>query len=256
MAGATDPTANQLLKALARNAPGPWLDALELIDLPLGTVLHESYVIRSDVYFPVSAVVSLLYVLKDGGSAEIAVIGKEGVVGVSLFMGDGITPSRAVVQCAGTAIRLDARLLKTEFLGKGQVALLLLRFTQALIAQISQTAVCNRHHLVDQHLCRWILLMLDRHAGDEIVMTQELIADMLGVRRASVSAAAGALQKEGLITYRRGRVQVLDRTAMEQRACECYAVIKTEYDRLLLALEESPTEPSSKHPQLRMPLEG
>jgi GAF domain-containing protein len=235
---------NVLLNALTRCSPGPWQDDLQWVELPLGKVLQEPYATRTHLYFPVTAVVSLLYVLSDGNMAELAVIGNEGVVGMSMFMGDGTTPSCAMVQCAGTAIRLNAALLKEEFVRRGQVAFLLLRYTQALIAQMSQTAVCNRHHSIDQHLCRWILLMLDRHAGNEIVMTQEMIAAMLGVRRASVNTAATQLQKDGLITYSRGKITVIDRKAMEARVCECYAVVKNEYDRLIPALDDAAVEHS------------
>ncbi len=242
MASEIAPGSNLLLDALARNAPGPWQGELQLVDLPLGKVLHEPYLVRDQVYFPVTAIVSMLYVLSDGDMAEIAVIGNEGVVGLSMFMGDGNSPSCAMVQSAGSAIRLKASVLKDEFVRRGQVGHLLLRYTQALIAQMSQTAVCNRYHPVEQHFCRWILLMFDRHAGNEIVMTQEMIGAMLGVRRASVNTAATQLQKDGLITYRRGRITLLDRPAMEARVCECYAVVKGEYDRLTPALLKASIE--------------
>ena len=201
--------------------------------MPLGKVLYESGVTLSHVYFPTTAIVSLLYVMEDGASAEIAVVGQEGIVGISLFMGGESTPSRAVVQSAGQAFRLEAKLMMQEFNRAGPVLHLLLRYTQALITQMAQTAVCNRHHSLDQQLCRWLLLSLDRLHSAEIVMTQELIANMLGVRREGVTEAAGHLQKAGLIRYRRGHITVLDRTRLEQRACECYAVVKKEYDRLL-----------------------
>ena len=201
--------------------------------MPLGKVLYESGVALSHVYFPTTAIVSLLYVMEDGASAEIAVVGQEGIVGISLFMGGESTPSRAVVQSAGQAFRLKAKLMMQEFNRAGPVLHLLLRYTQALITQMAQTAVCNRHHSLDQQLCRWLLLSLDRLHSAEIVMTQELIANMLGVRREGVTEAAGHLQKAGLIRYRRGHITVLDRTRLEERACECYAVVKKEYDRLL-----------------------
>ena len=201
--------------------------------MPLGKVLYESGVALSHVYFPTTAIVSLLYVMEDGASAEIAVVGQEGIVGISLFMGGESTPSRAVVQSAGQAFRLKAKLMMQEFNRAGPVLHLLLRYTQALITQMAQTAVCNRHHSLDQQLCRWLLHSLDRLHSAEIVMTQELIANMLGVRREGVTEAAGHLQKAGLIRYRRGHITVLDRTRLEERACECYAVVKKEYDRLL-----------------------
>jgi CRP-like cAMP-binding protein len=185
------------------------------------------------VYFPTTAIVSLLYVLENGASAEIAVVGKEGIVGISLFMGGESTPNRAVVQSAGKGFRLSADALKVEFNRAGPVLHLLLRYTQALITQMSQTAVCNRHHSLDQQLCRWLLLSLDRLTGDELVMTQELISNMLGVRREGVTEAAQQLQAAGLIRYARGRITVLDRERLEKRSCECYAVVKKEYDRLL-----------------------
>ncbi|WP_460483583.1 Crp/Fnr family transcriptional regulator [Comamonas humi] len=210
-----------------------WLPDLESVEMPLGTVLYESGGRLSHVYFPISTIVSLLYVLEDGGSAEIAVVGNEGLIGVSLFMGGQTTPSRAVVQSAGQALRLKAHLMMTEFNRAGDVMHLLLRYTQALLTQMSQTAVCNRHHSLDQQLCRWLLLSLDRLHSNELVMTQELIANMLGVRREGVTEAAGHLQKAGLIQYRRGHITVLDRVGLEQRTCECYAVVKQEYDRLL-----------------------
>jgi len=185
------------------------------------------------VYFPTTAIVSLLYVMEDGASAEIAVVGKEGVVGVSLFMGGETTPSRAVVQSAGRGFRLDARAMKDEFSRSGPVMHLLLRYTQALITQMAQTAVCNRHHSLDQQLCRWLLLSLDRLEGSDLVMTQELIANMLGARREGVTEAALKLQKAGLISYARGHIKALDRAGIEARTCACYAVVNKEYDRLL-----------------------
>jgi CRP-like cAMP-binding protein len=202
--------------------------------MPLGEVLYESGGTMTNVYFPTTAIVSLLYVMEDGSSAEIAVVGNEGLVGISLFMGGGSTPSRAVVQSAGQGFRLKAVALKDEFGRAGPVMHLFLRYTQALITQMAQTAVCNRHHSLDQQLCRWLLLSLDRLEGNELVMTQELIANMLGVRRGGVTEAALKLQQAGLIRYTRGRISVLDRAGLEQRTCECYAVVKKEYDRLLL----------------------
>jgi CRP-like cAMP-binding protein len=201
--------------------------------MPLGQVLYESGATLSHVYFPTTSIVSLLYVMDDGASAEIAVVGKEGLVGVSLFMGGESTPSRAVVQSAGEGFRLRAQLMKDEFNLAGPVLHLLLRYTQALITQMAQTAACNRHHSLDQQLCRWLLLSLDRLPNNELVMTQELIANMLGVRREGVTEAALKLQQEGLIRYARGHITVLDRPGLELRTCECYAVVKTEYDRLL-----------------------
>jgi CRP-like cAMP-binding protein len=214
-----------------------WLPELEAVDLPLGRVLYESGVTQSHVYFPTTAIVSLLYVMEDGASAEIAVVGKEGMVGVSLFMGGESTPSRAVVQSAGRGFRMRAAALKDEFNRSGPVLHLLLRYTQALITQMAQTAVCNRHHSLDQQLCRWLLLSLDRLEGSELVMTQELIANMLGVRREGVTEAALKLQKAGLISYARGHISALDRKGLEARSCECYAVVKKEYDRLLPSRE-------------------
>jgi CRP-like cAMP-binding protein len=188
------------------------------------------------VYFPTTAIVSLLYVMEDGASAEIAVVGYEGIVGIALFMGGESTPSRAVVQSAGKGFRLRAPLIKEEFNRAGPVLHLMLRYTQALITQMAQTAVCNRHHSLDQQLCRWLLLSLDRLSGDELIMTQELIANMLGVRREGVTEAAVALQKAGLIRYARGHISILDRSGLEKRTCECYTVVKKEYERLLPAL--------------------
>jgi CRP-like cAMP-binding protein len=230
-----DRKANHLLAALPDPEWQRWLPELQSVDMPLGQVLYESGTTLSHVYFPTTSIVSLLYVMENGSSAEIAVVGNEGIVGISLFMGGGSTPSRAVVQSAGKGLRLDAQTLKTEFNQNGPVLHLLLRYTQALITQMAQTAVCNRHHSLDQQLCRWLLLSLDRLQGDELVMTQELIANMLGVRREGVTEAALNLQRVGLIRYARGRISVLDRGALEKRTCECYAVVKTEYDRLLPA---------------------
>lgn len=201
--------------------------------MPLGSVIYESGATVNHVYFPTTAIVSLLYVMENGASAEIAVVGSEGIVGISLFMGGASTPSRAVVQSAGKGLRLKAVLLMEEFNRGGPVLHLLLRYTQAMITQMCQTAVCNRHHTVDQQLCRWLLLSLDRLQSNELVMTQELIANMLGVRREGVTEAAGHLDEAGLIRYHRGRITVLDRGQLERRSCECYAVVKREYDRLL-----------------------
>lgn len=233
MPSTQDPRRNGLLARLPTAEWSRWRDELEPIDLPLGAVLYESGRPLTHVTFPTTAIVSLLYVMENGASAEIAVVGREGLVGISLFMGGGSTPSRAVVQGAGKGYRLRAEALKDEFARSGPVMHLLLRYTQALITQMAQTAVCNRHHSLDQQLCRWLLLSLDRVTGHELVMTQELIANMLGVRREGVTEAALKLQKAGLIRYARGRIAVLDRPGLEQRTCECYAVVKKEYDRLL-----------------------
>jgi CRP-like cAMP-binding protein len=227
------PKANRLLAALPEESYRALLPSLEGIPLPLGMVVYESGGSQGYVYFPTSSIVSLLYVLENGASAEIAVTGNEGLVGIALFMGGETTPSRAVVQSAGHGYRLKAAVLKKQFEAGGALQYLLLRYTQALITQMTQTAVCNRHHAVDQQLCRWLLLSLDRLPGNELVMTQELIANMLGVRREGVTEAAGKLQAEGLIQYSRGRITVLDRARLEARVCECYAVVKKEYDRLL-----------------------
>jgi CRP-like cAMP-binding protein len=229
------PKTNRLLAALPEKNYLALLPLLEPVVLPLGMAVYESNAKQGYVYFPTSSIVSLLYVLENGASAEIAVTGPEGLVGIALFMGGETTPSRAVVQSAGHGYRLKAAVLKAEFERGGPLQHLLLRFTQALITQMTQTAVCNRHHSVHQQLCRWLLLSLDRLAGNELVMTQELIANMLGVRREGVTEAAGKLQAEGLIHYRRGRITVLDRAQLEARVCECYGVVKKEYDRLLPA---------------------
>src|ERR1700677_1223798 len=233
MGVSTQPSQNHLLGALPPTEAQRWMPRLESVDMPLGSVLYESGGTLSHVYFPTTAIFSLLYVMENGASAEIAVVGNEGIVGVSLFMGGESTPSRAVVQSAGLGCRLKAALMKTEFDKAGAVLHLLLRYTQALITQMAQTAVCNRHHSLDQQLCRWLLLSLDRLQGPELVMTQELIANMLGVRREGVTEGALKLQKSGLIQYARGRITVLDRRGLESRTCECYAVVKREYDRLL-----------------------
>ena len=224
---------NHLLGALPDAEWQRWLPHLEPVELPLGQVLYESGITLQHVYFPTTAIVSLLYLLENGSSAEIAVVGNEGIVGISLFMGGDSTPSRALVQSAGKGFRLTAQWIKDEFDRAGPVLHLLLRYTQALITQMAQTAVCNRHHTLDQQLCRWLLLSLDRLQGSQLVMTQELIANMLGVRREGVTEGALKLQKAGLIQYARGHISVLDRTGLEERCCECYAVVKKEYDRLL-----------------------
>jgi CRP-like cAMP-binding protein len=227
------PRANRLLASLPEATYEGLLPSLENVKLALGQAVYESGGAQGYVYFPTTSIVSLLYVLADGASAEIAVTGNEGLVGIALFMGGETTPSRAVVQSAGHGYRLRGEVLKKEFETGGALQHLVLRYTQALITQMTQTAVCNRHHAVDQQLCRWLLLSLDRLRGNELVMTQELIANMLGVRREGVTEAAGKLQGEGLIEYSRGRIRVLDRVRLESRVCECYAVVKREYDRLL-----------------------
>jgi CRP-like cAMP-binding protein len=227
------PQQNHLLAALPASDYERLAPHLELIPLKLGEVLYEPGVQLRYVYFPTTSIVSLLYVMEDGASAEIAIVGNEGILGISLFMGGETTPSRAVVQSAGYGYRLKAQLLKDEFQRFGPMLHLLLRYTQALITQMAQTAVCNRHHSVDQQLCRWLLLSLDRLESNELSMTQELIANMLGVRREGVTEAAGKLQDAGLISYRRGRITVLDRPGLEERSCECYQVVKKELDRLL-----------------------
>ena len=230
---AADPTLNLLLAALPQAESSRWASQLEPVDMPLGQVLYESGTRLSHVYFPTTSIISLLYVMENGASAEIAVVGQEGIVGVALFMGGESTPSRAVVQSAGQGLRLKASLMMQEFNRGGPVMHLLLRYTQALITQMAQTAVCNRHHSLDQQLCRWLLLSLDRLQSNQLVMTQELIANMLGVRREGVTEAAGQLHKAGLIRYQRGHITILDRAGLERRTCECYAVVKKEYDRLL-----------------------
>ena len=233
MLNVADARRNDLLCALPQAALQRWLLQLEEVDLPLGHVLYESGVTLTHVYFPTTAIVSLLYVLESGASAEIAVVGREGIVGIALFMGGNSTPNRAVVQSAGKGLRLGAHAMSEEFNRNGPVLHLMLRYTQAPITQMSQTAVCNRHHELDQQLCRWLLLSLDRLSGNDLVMTQELIANMLGVRREGVTEAALKLQAAGLIRYSRGRIKVLDRSGLQARSCECYAVVKSEYDRLL-----------------------
>ncbi len=227
------PQQNHLLAALPAEVRQRLFPLLELVPLPLGKVLYESGDTLRHVYFPTDAIVSLLYVMENGSSAEISVVGNEGLIGVALFMGGESTPSRAIVQSAGQAYRLLGQQLKDEFNRHGAMLLLMLRYTQALITQMAQTAVCNRHHSIDQQLCRWLLLSLDRLPGNRLTMTQELIANMLGVRREGVTDAAGKLQKAGVIEYSRGQITVLDRDKLETSSCECYAVVKKETDRLL-----------------------
>ncbi|WLD56805.1 Crp/Fnr family transcriptional regulator [Salinispirillum sp. LH 10-3-1] len=228
-----DPRDNHLLAALSADEYERLLPDLTLAPMILGDTLCEPYIKMQNVYFPVDSIVSLLCVMEDGGSAEIAVVGNEGIVGVSLFMGGDTTPNQAVVQSAGMAYKLSGRALKAEFYRSGPMQRLLLRYTQALLTQMAQTAVCNRHHSLDEQLCRWLLLSHDRLSSNELIMTQELIANMLGVRREGVTEAAGKLQRAGLIKYRRGHIAILDRSGLEERTCECYAVVKSEYDRLL-----------------------
>ena len=233
--GAVTPvlTQNHLLGAL----PAPILQRLQpqlkFVSMELGKVLYESGDTLRFVYFPTDCIVSLLYVLQDGASAEISVVGNEGLIGIALFMGGETTPSRAIVQSAGSAFRMPGQVLKDEFHRDPDMQLLLLRYTQSLITQMAQTAVCNRHHSVDQQLCRWLLLSLDRLSSNQLTMTQELIANMLGVRREGVTEAAGKLQRLGVIQYNRGRITVIDRPQLERLCCECYAVVKKESDRLL-----------------------
>jgi CRP-like cAMP-binding protein len=228
-----DPRQNHLLAAFPAAERERLFPQLELVAMRLGEVLYEPGDTLRHVFFPTNCIVSLLYVLADGASAEISVVGNEGLIGIALFMGGETTPSRAIVQSAGYAYRLNGQELKEEFHLNGGVQLLLLRYTQALITQMAQTAVCNRHHTVDQQLCRWLLLSLDRLTSNQLDMTQELIANMLGVRREGVTEAAGKLDKLGIIRYARGHITVLDRPSLEQRCCECYAVVKKETDRLL-----------------------
>lgn len=230
-----DPHLNHLLDALLVADYDRLFPTLELIELPLGKVLCESGEKLKHVYFPTTSIISLLYVMEDGASAEIAVVGNEGMLGVPILLGGDTTPSRAVVQSAGHGYRMKAHVLKNEFNQAGPFQRLLLRYTQALITQMSQTAVCNRHHSVEQQLCRWLLLSIDRLSGDELNMTQELIANMLGVRREGVTEAAGKLQYAGLIHYSRGHIKVIDRKGLEAKCCECYQVVKDEFDRLLPA---------------------
>jgi CRP-like cAMP-binding protein len=232
-----EPKSNHLLAALPAAEWARWLPQLEWVKMSLGDVLYESGTRQTHIYFPTTSIVSLLYVMEDGASAEIAVVGNEGAVGISLFMGGESATRRAVVQSAGEGFRLRASVIKGEFNHSGPVMRLLLRYTQAQIAQMAQTAVCNRHHTLDQQLCRWLLLSLDRLQGSDLVMTQELIANMLGVRREGVTGSALKLQDAGLISYVRGHITVLDRNGLEERSCECYEVVKKEYDRLLPDLQ-------------------
>lgn len=227
------PLQNHLIAGLPLAVRERLLPQLEIAPLPLGKVLYESGESLRYVYFPTNAIVSLLYVMESGASAEIAVVGNEGMVGVAVFMGGGSTPSRAIVQSEGHAYRMSAKKFKDEFNHHSELLHLMLRYSQALITQMAQTAVCNRHHSIDQQLCRWLLLSLDRLSGDKLNMTQELIANMLGVRREGVTEAAGKLQVAGIISYNRGHITVLDRPKLEERCCECYAVVKKETDRLL-----------------------
>ncbi|APU32830.1 Crp/Fnr family transcriptional regulator [Ectopseudomonas alcaliphila JAB1] len=227
------PQQNHLLAALSAEVRQRLFAHLELVPLPLGKVLYESGDTMRHVYFPTDSIISLIYVMESGASAEISVVGNEGLVGIALFMGGESTPSRAVVQSGGHAFRLKGPLLKIEFERHGELLVLMLRYTQALITQMAQTAVCNRHHSIDQQLCRWLLLSLDRLPSNQLTMTQELIANMLGVRREGVTEAAGKLQRQGVIEYSRGHITVLDRHKLEQLSCECYAVVKKETDRLL-----------------------
>jgi len=235
-----NPQQNHLLAALSAGERDRLYPHLRLVPLPLGQVLYESGDVLGHVYFPTDSIVSLLYVLADGASAEISVVGNEGLIGIALFMGGETTPSRAIVQSAGSAYRLVGQRLNDEFHRSGQAQLLLLRYTQALITQMAQTAVCNRHHSVDQQLCRWLLLSLDSLSSDKLTMTQELIANMLGVRREGVTEAAGKLQQLGVIRYARGQITVLNRPKLEELCCECYAVVKKETDRLLPRTEPGP----------------
>jgi CRP-like cAMP-binding protein len=227
------PQRNHLLAALSDEVQKRLFPHLELVPLPLGKVLYESGDTMRHVYFPTDSIISLLYVMESGASAEISVVGNEGLVGIALFMGGESTPSRAIVQSGGQAYRLPGQRLKDEFNRHGELLLLMLRYTQALITQMSQTAVCNRHHSIDQQRCRWLLLSLDRLPSNQLTMTQELIANMLGVRREGVTEAAGKLQRQGVIEYSRGHISVIDRRKLEQLSCECYAVVKKETDRLL-----------------------
>ena len=246
------PTQNHLLAALPAEEYERLLPHLELVQLPLGWAVYESGRVQGHAYFPTTSIVSLLSVLENGSSTEIAVVGFYGVVGTSLFMGGESTPSRAVVRSAGYGYRLKGSILKAEFERGGPLQNLLLRYTQAMLTQMAQTAVCNRRHALEQQLCRWLLMSLDRLPSNEMTITQELIANMLGVRREGVTAAAGKLQAEGLIHYSRGKITVLDRPNLEKRACECYAVVKHEYDRLL-SPDASPcsiTSPTISFPRL------
>jgi len=233
MSSTHDPKQNQLLAALPSAEFERIKPHLELISMPLGDVLYESGDKQQFVYFPTTSIASLHYVLENGNSSEMAGVGNEGVVGISLFMGGGSTPSRAVMQAGGHGYRLKSHILMDEFNRGGHAQRLLLRYTQALITQISQTAVCNRHHSVEQQFCRWLLLTLDRLPSSELTITQELIANMLGVRREGVTEAAGKLKIDGFIQYRRGHITVLNRAGLETKTCECYGVVKKEFARLL-----------------------
>jgi CRP-like cAMP-binding protein len=233
MPGIAFPLQNHILKALPSAERARLLPHLRLVRLPLGAVLYEAGDLLGHIYFPTDSIVSLLYVLQDGSSAEISVVGNDGVIGVSLFMGGETTTSRAIVQSGGFAYRLSGRRLKQEFERRGETMHILLRYTQALLTQMAQTAVCNRHHTVQQQLARWLLLSLDLLPDNKLAMTQELIADMLGVRREGVTESAGKLQKLGVIAYSRGMITVLDRPKLEELSCECYGVVKKETDRLL-----------------------
>ena len=233
MSSKNDPSQNNLLAALLDAESSAITPHLELVPMKLGDVLYESGGKLQHFYFPTTSIISLHYLLENGGSSEIAGVGNEGVLGVSLFMGGNTTPSRAIVQTGGSGYRLPVAVLMDEFNRAGPVMRLLLRYTQALLTQMAQTAVCNRHHSVEQQLCRWLLLTLDRLPSNDLTMTQELIANMLGVRREGVTEAAGNLQRKGVIRYSRGRIEVLERTALEQAACECYRVVKLEFGRLL-----------------------
>jgi CRP-like cAMP-binding protein len=239
MAKTPEPGQNHLLRALPAAIRDRLFTQLELVEMPLGQVVYESGDTLRHVYFPTNAIVSLLYVMENGASAEISVVGNEGVIGVALFMGGESTPSRAIVQSAGFAYRMPGQKLKDEFNRHGELLHLMLRYTQSLLTQMAQTAVCNRHHSIDQQLCRWLLLSLDRLEGNELVMTQEMIANMLGVRREGVTEAAGKLQKLEVIEYSRGRITVLDRPKLETLCCECYSVVRKETDRLLPYLPQT-----------------
>jgi CRP-like cAMP-binding protein len=230
---ANDPRTNHLIAVLPKEERERLVPQLELVSLPLGKCLSESSGQVSHAYFPTTAIVSLLHVMDNGASGEIAVVGNDGIVGIGVFMGGETTPNRAIVQSAGTAYKLNGSVLKAEFTRSGFLQHLLLRYTMALLAQMAQTAACNRHHSIDQQLCRWLLLSLDRLPSNELMMTQELIANMLGVRREGVTVAAGKLHKAGLINYNRGHITVLDRPGLEARVCECYDVVKQEFARLL-----------------------
>jgi CRP-like cAMP-binding protein len=233
MTKAVSPNSNHLLSCLNEEAQQRIFPHLREESLPLGAVIYEAGQKVANVYFPADCIISLLYVMEDGASAEISVVGNEGIVGTAVFMGAESTPSRAIVQSSGSAYRLSALRLREEFNNHPAMRMLLLRYTQALITQMAQTAVCNRHHSIDQQLCRWLLLSLDRLSGNNLLMTQELIANMLGVRREGVTEAAGKLQKLGVIKYRRGLIKVLDRDRLEELCCECYTVVRDETDRLM-----------------------